>query len=453
LNNQIRADTASSLSTIRSLSANLARIPGPKTVVFVSEGMVAEQLLTDVEQAVGQAARSGARFYALDARGLSRGSGGGIIDQPLAQTSTAPGSLFDLRGDATTSLAVATGGFAIRNDNNITRALGLIAADSDSYYVIGYRPSNQSFDGKFRKVDLMVRTAGLRVRARRGYVALDPARLLTPAPITTPSTPPTALPAPPAPAPLPAPASEPATPTLDPIPALPRMRINAEDMILKLAGEPPAASSAGSAAAEGWAAYQRGDLARAAALLGEAAANPGAPAWVSYALGFAKVAEGKRSDAVLAWERVRLLAPEFEPVHHDLADIYVQMGEEARALALLRLAEKRFPSSADIFNAMGVIYSRRGALDEAVRAFTKAVQVAPEDSLGYFNLARSYQVRYMKTVRYIPNMRRWMGREEDRERAIDHFEKYLEMGGPYAEHAREALAALSWTVRIDQPWR
>ena len=59
----------------------------------------------------------------------------------------------------------------IRNENNIGRALDRIARDANRYYVLGYQPSNTTFDGKYRPIQVRVKRPGLRVRARRGYLA------------------------------------------------------------------------------------------------------------------------------------------------------------------------------------------------------------------------------------------------------------------------------------------
>jgi VWFA-related protein len=71
----------------------------------------------------------------------------------------------------------------IRNENNIGRALETIAADANRYYVIGFQPSNSSWDGKFRAVQVRLKREGLSVRARKGYLALDPSRMTVPQPI------------------------------------------------------------------------------------------------------------------------------------------------------------------------------------------------------------------------------------------------------------------------------
>ena len=168
------------MTSINALASGLARIPGPKTVVFLSDGFVTQQIETTLRSVVGQTARAGARVYAIDVRGLNRVGNPGIIDQRQVDDEAGPVNRSDSYADGPNSLAVDTGGMMIRNENNIGRALTRIADDAGRYYVLAYRPANANFDGKFRAIQVRVKGEGLRVRARRGYLALDPARMTVP---------------------------------------------------------------------------------------------------------------------------------------------------------------------------------------------------------------------------------------------------------------------------------
>ena len=46
--------------------------------------------------------------------------------------------------------------------------------------MLGYQPVNTAFDGKYRKIEIRVKRPGLRVRARQGYLALEPSKMLVP---------------------------------------------------------------------------------------------------------------------------------------------------------------------------------------------------------------------------------------------------------------------------------
>jgi import receptor subunit TOM70 len=212
---------------------------------------------------------------------------------------------------------------------------------------------------------------------------------------------------------------------------------------------PSGAGEAGSAmktpAELGWSAYEKGDVETAARHLGEAAKAPDARPWVVYALGLSHFALRHYPDAAQAWERVRRDVPEFEPIYFTLADAYGLQHEEGAALKVLREAEQRWPSDAEVSNAIGVLQIRRGALDTAIDSFDRATKIAPADALGFFNLGRALQMRLLKSQRYDRQTEKWIGGDEDRRRAITNFQKYLQLGGPYERQTREALAALGWS--------
>jgi tetratricopeptide (TPR) repeat protein len=194
----------------------------------------------------------------------------------------------------------------------------------------------------------------------------------------------------------------------------------------------------------GWTAYSQGNLEAAVIDLSQAARTPDARPWVSYTLGLAQFALQRPRDAAQAWERVRREVPEFEPVYFALADAYTLQKEDGAALRVLRDAEGRWPSDPEVSNAIGVIQVRRGALDTAIESFERATTVAPSDALGFFNLARTLQMRLLKSQRYDPQTQKWIGGDEDRRRAVAGFQKYLEIGGPYERQAREAIVTLGW---------
>jgi tetratricopeptide (TPR) repeat protein len=111
----------------------------------------------------------------------------------------------------------------------------------------------------------------------------------------------------------------------------------------------PADLAAGARA--GWAAYTRGDTKGARDALSLVAAEPHAPPWTSYVLGWADFAEGEFNDATAAWERVRRAAPAFEEVYFDLADSYFQQHQGAATLDVLHDAAGRWPQDVEVLNA------------------------------------------------------------------------------------------------------
>jgi tetratricopeptide (TPR) repeat protein len=194
-------------------------------------------------------------------------------------------------------------------------------------------------------------------------------------------------------------------------------------------------------ASDGWDLYGKGDLQGAERLLAQAA-RQGAPPWVHYALGFAQVGLGSPQEAVRSWEHVRAAVPEFEPVYLDLADVYIQWNDADRAIELLREAEKRWPTDADVLNALGTIQVRRNALGDAIETFEKAAKANSSDPLAFFNLGRTYELRYFAMRRFSRPSSRWVDNPELLNKAIENYEVCAKLGGPYEADARAAIDRL-----------
>jgi VWFA-related protein len=449
---EARAATTRTVRSLLALLNGLSRMEGRKTVLLLSEGFIADESWPLVNDAVGAAARANARIYTLDARGLERY---GMSDRLSGQdpgTNDALNRLLrqlDMGSDSINSLAIDTGGFAVRDTNNFDEALSQIAADASTFYLLGYR-SEAAPDGMFRRLSVKVNRPGVIVRARRGYVAsVKQASIATPAAAAPASTPPDID--------RPEPASSPTTARPEPedsiavsrstaestatAPAV-RRRPNVEEHIETLGPE-----AAGDADADsGWEAYKRGDVESARRALSVAAARPAAAPWVFYALGQSDYAMARHQDAVSSWEKVRTTNPEFEPVYFDLVDGYLQLKDFDRAIRVMRAAKDRWPRDPDVFNALGVVQVARSALDDAVGSFQQAIASAPAEGTGYFNLGKTLELRYWQSRRYVRQLGRWVANERDRTAALDNYQRYLKIGGQFEASARDGVARLGWTT-------
>jgi tetratricopeptide (TPR) repeat protein len=197
-------------------------------------------------------------------------------------------------------------------------------------------------------------------------------------------------------------------------------------------------------AAEGWEAFQRGDLTSAFVRFGAAASRPDAHVWVYYTLGISAYALTRYRDASDAWERVREAAAGFEPVYFDLIDAYLQERELDRAVQVARAAIDRWPQDAEPYQALGVVQTVRGSLDDAVKSFQSALSLAPSDPNTYFNVAKVMELRYFKSRRYVDQLRRWVSNEKDRSAAIENYRRHVELHGMYADAANAGLRRLEW---------
>jgi len=449
----LQPPAAQTVRTLLALVNGLARLPGRKTVVFLTDGFYVEESWGQLRSIVAIAARSNVRVYAVDAQGLQRRST--LTDpsqiNPLETGASIPMDAYNTVEEGPNTLAVDTGGYVIRNSNDFAGALKEIAADTSTYYVLGYTPANSVFDGKFRSISVKVKKPGVSVRARKGYVATAPAaapaRDAKPVPAAEPSADPKAAP-PGAPVGAPPDAPAAAAGAGDPIPSLElplegfTLRPDGASRVRNLAAKSTEEAGSRSLASRGWDLYTKGDLEGAEPLLAKAAAEPGSAPWVSYALGFAQVGLRKPQAAVQSWERVRAGAPQFQPVYLDLADVYIQAKDPDRAVATLRAAEDRWPADVDILNALGTVQVARGAHADAIATFQKAIVANAADSLAYFNIARTYELRYYALRRFSRPNARWIDNPELLTKARENYEAYVRVGGPYLNEAQAALKRL-----------
>jgi VWFA-related protein len=84
--------------------------------------------------------------------------------------------------EALRELAERTGGFIIANTNNTDKLLAHVMEEVDTHYEIAYPPKSDRDDGHFRKIEVKLARAGLRVETRSGYFAVPDtaARPVTP---------------------------------------------------------------------------------------------------------------------------------------------------------------------------------------------------------------------------------------------------------------------------------
>ena len=166
---QARMLTSQTLQNLQRVAQGLSHIPGRKTVVLMSEGFFVEDVRGALEILAAQAARGGTTIYSIDGRGLINSMS---PNPDVVRRERARSTVFDTGEDGPTILTSGTGGIRVRNIDDMSRAFGLIVRDTSTYYVIGYQPDNAVMDGKFRRIEVKMKSGDLKVRARKGYVAV-----------------------------------------------------------------------------------------------------------------------------------------------------------------------------------------------------------------------------------------------------------------------------------------
>jgi len=166
-----RIATLSHVSRVIS-AAGLAR--GRKLVFVVSEGFLDDPGEAEWRALLEAARRARAVLHFVDARGdtAADATSTAEVSQPVHQV-LANDFLdrlpLDSRGAET--LAVATGGSALRNTAAAAEKMAGIVERSRAYYLLGFEPPAEARNGKYRKLAIEVRRPGVKVIARPGYYA------------------------------------------------------------------------------------------------------------------------------------------------------------------------------------------------------------------------------------------------------------------------------------------
>jgi VWFA-related protein len=170
---EARDRTRDTLAVVERALRSLATTRGRKSLILVSRGFVYDPRVEAFKSVLEASRRSNAALYFLDARGLVGGPTELQAEwaQPVFERDVAfPAQELVLETEGSESLALASGGFSIRNTNDLASGIEKIAAESRTYYLLGYRPAE--LDGRYHELAVRVRREGLSVRARAGYYAV-----------------------------------------------------------------------------------------------------------------------------------------------------------------------------------------------------------------------------------------------------------------------------------------
>jgi VWFA-related protein len=180
---------------IEAIANHLAGLPGRKNLVWVSAafpfsinldvpmetagGLVEgdrRQFTKEVEAAAQALNNANVAIYPVDARGLiappSTITSSGPVATRVPPKNTAPMTPAPQNFDTVNIIADRTGGRAFYDSYDIAKAVREAIDDSRDTYVIGYYPSHNDWNGKFREIKVQTKMAGVHLRFRRGYFAI-----------------------------------------------------------------------------------------------------------------------------------------------------------------------------------------------------------------------------------------------------------------------------------------
>jgi VWFA-related protein len=159
---QAHAQARTSLAALEALIARLKDVPGPKTIVLLSEGMIVDPRRVDVSKLAADAQAARVTIYAL------------LLETPLfdaTQERVSPSDTRDrqVRSDGIDQVAGAARGAVFRQVGSDAAPLARIARELSGHYLLAFEASEGDRDARAHRI--RVTTAGGRrlVRARTHF--------------------------------------------------------------------------------------------------------------------------------------------------------------------------------------------------------------------------------------------------------------------------------------------
>ncbi len=208
------------LKELRKIVEAIASMPTSRTIVFLSDGfnrfpgrelyaillgygpkdrsfeLNPRSIQPELDAILKFATAKDVRFYTIDSRGLytsgaapgsgfdasssshiqtqmdARGSPNIAAGVPEAVTSNATSAARE-SADPLAQLARETGGLFFENSNDLMKGVRQAVEDGREYYVLSYVPGNNTWDGKYRRIQVTVKDGKWQVHAKAGYWASE----------------------------------------------------------------------------------------------------------------------------------------------------------------------------------------------------------------------------------------------------------------------------------------
>ena len=157
-------NTDRQLAALQTAAKMLGQLSEKKSLLYFASGLRLNGMdnQAQLHATVNAAIRAGVSFWPIDARGL-------VADAPLGDaTEGSPGGIgmysgtsalaftgnFQHSQDTLCALAGDTGGKALLDNNDLSAGIVQAQKAISSYYIIGYYTTNQTLDGKFRRIKI-----------------------------------------------------------------------------------------------------------------------------------------------------------------------------------------------------------------------------------------------------------------------------------------------------------
>ena len=179
------------LGALNFVVRGLRELPGRKSVILLSDGFrlynreqSSLRVIDSLRKLTDLANRASVVIYTIDARGVQTLTLTAEDEVSATDQMKGRADMLDARRQELHDtqqglqyLAEETGGFSIRNSNDLGRGIKRVLDDQKGYYLLGYVPDYSTFRlekglRKFHRISVKVKPAGLRVRSRTGFYGI-----------------------------------------------------------------------------------------------------------------------------------------------------------------------------------------------------------------------------------------------------------------------------------------
>jgi VWFA-related protein len=161
---EMRLATRTSLMALTEFLEGVVAVDGPKTVVYISGGLISsDESTVDLQDLSRAAAAARAQLYILQPHQAMLDTTTRGVPPSLAQDD-------ELRHGGLEDLAGTTGGVLFRLAAMADQAFTRVADEISGYYLLGFEPRPAERDGRPHKIELTTSRNGVVIRARPTFV-------------------------------------------------------------------------------------------------------------------------------------------------------------------------------------------------------------------------------------------------------------------------------------------
>jgi len=174
-------NTDRELLAIRTIAKSLERVDQRKSMLYFSGGLTRNGIENEasLRAATNAAAKANLAIYSVDSRGLQAlppvgdASSGSLRGNSAYSGGAATAQLSSNFGSQETldTLSMDTGGKAFLDSNDFAPAFQQVQHDTEAYYILGFKSTNQRQDGSYRHLTVKVNRDDVKIEYRPGYYA------------------------------------------------------------------------------------------------------------------------------------------------------------------------------------------------------------------------------------------------------------------------------------------